>query len=75
MLGDPDLWFALLDRLVDLAVASLRSQVDAGAKALQLFDSWAGALAPPVYEKYVLPPAERSSTGSPTWAFPEFTSE
>ncbi len=59
MLGDPNLWFALLDRLVDLAVASLRSQVDAGAGALQLFDSWAGALAPPVYERYVLP-ASRS---------------
>ena len=59
MLGDPDLWFALLDRLVDLAVASLRSQVVAGARALQLFDSWAGALAPPVYEKYVLPASRR----------------
>ena len=59
MLGDPDLWFALLDRLVDLAVASLRSQVTAGARALQLFDSWAGALAPPVYEKYVLPASRR----------------
>ena len=59
MLGDPNLWFALLDRLVDLAVASLRSQVTAGARALQLFDSWAGALAPPVYEKYVLPASRR----------------
>ena len=63
MLGDPDLWFALLDRLVDLAVASLRSQVAAGARALQLFDSWAGALAPPVYEKYVLPASRRVFDG------------
>ncbi len=33
-----------MDRLADLAIASLRSQVDAGASAIQLFDSWAGAL-------------------------------
>lgn len=59
MLGDPDLWFALLDRLADLAITSLRSQVDAGARALQLFDSWAGALAPPDYERYVLPASRR----------------
>jgi uroporphyrinogen decarboxylase len=55
MLGDPDLWHALMARLTDLAVASLRSQVDAGAAAVQLFDSWAGALSPPTYERFVLP--------------------
>ena len=63
MLGDPDLWFALLDRLVDLAVASLRSQVAAGAGALQVFDSWAGALSPPTYERYVLPSSRRLFDG------------
>ena len=62
MLGDPDLWFALLDRLADLAITSLRSQVDAGARALQVFDSWAGALAPPDYERYVLPASRRVFT-------------
>jgi uroporphyrinogen decarboxylase len=55
MLGDPDLWAALLDRLADLAIASLRSQVEAGARAVQLFDSWAGALSPWQYETSVLP--------------------
>jgi uroporphyrinogen decarboxylase len=44
MHGDPALWHALMDRLTDLAIASLRSQVQAGAQAAQLFDSWAGAL-------------------------------
>jgi len=55
MYGDPDLWFALLDRLAELALASLRSQVAAGASAVQLFDSWAGALSPSDYEHFVLP--------------------
>jgi uroporphyrinogen decarboxylase len=53
--GEPELWAQLLDRLADLAIASLRSQVDAGASAIQLFDSWAGALAPDVYREHVLP--------------------
>ena len=52
---DEPLWFSLIDRLADLAIASLRSQVDAGASAVQLFDSWAGALSPQDYERFVLP--------------------
>jgi uroporphyrinogen decarboxylase len=55
MLGDPDLWGALVDRLADLAIASLRSQITAGAAAVQVFDSWAGALSPDLYERHVLP--------------------
>jgi uroporphyrinogen decarboxylase len=55
MLGRPDLWARLLDRLADIAIASLRAQVAAGASAIQLFDSWAGKLAPDVYERYVMP--------------------
>src|SRR5690606_4385853 len=49
MLGRPDLWARLVDRLADIAVASLRAQVEAGASAFQLFDSWAGALSPDLY--------------------------
>ena len=63
MLGDPDLWHSLLDRLADLAVASLRSQVQAGASALQLFDSWAGALSPVTYRRYVLPHSQKVFDG------------
>ncbi len=55
MHGDPDLWRRLLDRLADIAVASLRAQVAAGASAVQLFDSWAGALSPDVYRDLVMP--------------------
>ena len=46
MRGDPDLFARLLDVLADMALASLRTQVAAGASAVQLFDSWVGALSP-----------------------------
>ena len=55
MHGDPELWRQLLDRQADMAIASLLAQVDAGASAIQLFDSWAGALAPDVYREAVMP--------------------
>jgi uroporphyrinogen decarboxylase len=53
--AEPKLWHRLLDRLADLAIASLRAQIEAGASAIQLFDSWAGALSPDVYREHVLP--------------------
>jgi len=59
MLGAPELWRRLLDRLADLALASLRAQVEAGAAAVQLFDSWAGALGPRHYTEHVLPASAR----------------
>jgi uroporphyrinogen decarboxylase len=63
MLGQPDLWARLLDRLAGIAVASLRAQVQAGARAVQLFDSWAGTLNPSMYERYVLPASARVFAG------------
>ena len=63
MLGDPELWAALADRLADLAIASLRSQVEAGARAVQVFDSWAGALSPAQYERFVLPASSKVFAG------------
>jgi len=59
MLGEPELWHSLADRLADLAIASLRSQVQAGAAAVQVFDSWAGGLSPDLYERHVLPASTR----------------
>jgi uroporphyrinogen decarboxylase len=59
MHADPALWHALMERLADLAIVSLRSQIEAGARALQLFDSWAGTLSPPIYERFVLPHSRR----------------
>jgi uroporphyrinogen decarboxylase len=55
MYARPDVWHALLGRLADIALAFLRVQIEAGASAVQLFDSWAGALSPQDYERYVLP--------------------
>jgi len=70
MLSDEALWHALCDRLADLAVASLCSQVDNGASAVQLFDSWAGALSPEQYRRYAAPHSRKvmeamASTGVP----------
>lgn len=55
MWGDPVLWHDLLDRLARLCGQFLRRQVLAGASAVQVFDSWAGALSRRDYEQYVLP--------------------
>ncbi|GAB3427508.1 uroporphyrinogen decarboxylase [Flindersiella endophytica] len=55
MFNQPKLWHALAGRLADIASAFLRVQVEAGASAVQLFDSWAGALSPADYETFVAP--------------------
>lgn len=55
MYDAPQLWAALLDRLADIAAAFLIVQIKAGASAVQLFDSWAGSLAPSDYQRYVMP--------------------
>jgi uroporphyrinogen decarboxylase len=55
MYGDPDLWADLIDRLAAITTAFLKVQIEAGASAVQLFDSWAGALAPQEYRRYVMP--------------------
>lgn len=55
MYSDPDLWHALLGRIGTIASQFLRLQVQAGASAIQLFDSWAGALSPADYRTYVKP--------------------
>jgi uroporphyrinogen decarboxylase len=60
---DEVLWGQLMDRLADLAIESLRSQVAAGASALQLFDSWVGALSPADYRRYVLPASSKVLAG------------
>jgi uroporphyrinogen decarboxylase len=55
MYAEPDAWARLLSRLAASAATFLRVQVDAGAAAVQLFDSWAGVLAPADYAVRVLP--------------------
>ncbi|MFJ8309494.1 MULTISPECIES: uroporphyrinogen decarboxylase [unclassified Streptomyces] len=55
MYGAPELWADLLDRLAEITAAFLKVQIEAGASAVQLFDSWVGALAPADYRRSVLP--------------------
>jgi uroporphyrinogen decarboxylase len=52
---DPALWQQVMERLVQHATASIQSQLDHGARAFQLFDSWAGALSRADYDTFVLP--------------------
>ncbi|MGH7337199.1 MAG: uroporphyrinogen decarboxylase family protein, partial [Myxococcota bacterium] len=52
---EPALARALLDRLTDLTVGYLGAQIEAGAHAVQIFDTWAGILSPADYREWVLP--------------------
>ncbi|MFZ2016299.1 MAG: uroporphyrinogen decarboxylase [Nocardioides sp.] len=55
MFGAPEIWDALMRKIAGIAAAYLRVQIDAGASAIQLFDSWAGALTPDDYRRSVMP--------------------
>ena len=55
MYGAPEVWDALLRKIAGIAAAYLRVQVEAGASAVQLFDSWAGATSPQDYRTHVMP--------------------
>ncbi|WP_433084659.1 uroporphyrinogen decarboxylase [Dactylosporangium sp. CA-052675] len=55
MYGAPDVWHALCERLADITRTFLQVQIDAGVDAIQLFDSWAGALSEADYRRFVLP--------------------
>ncbi|MEV0526378.1 uroporphyrinogen decarboxylase [Streptomyces sp. NPDC050439] len=59
MYGDPQLWADLLDRLAEITGAFLKVQIEAGASAVQLFDSWVGALAPADYRRSVMPASQK----------------
>ncbi len=80
MLGEPDTWDRLMRRLASLVVSHLQAQVQAGAQALQLFDSWVGALAPKDYARHVQPHVRGifealQDTGVPTIHFGVGTGE
>lgn len=59
MYGDPALWRALMERLTNLLIGYLNGQIEAGADAVQLFDSWVGCLCPDDYREYILPHMKR----------------
>jgi uroporphyrinogen decarboxylase len=53
---DPQRFQALIDRIVEVTVDYLSGQIEAGAQAIQLFDSWAGTLSPAQFERWVIAP-------------------
>ena len=55
MHGDPRAWDALMRKLRVMTAEYLKAQIEAGAQAVQLFDSWVGALSPDQYRRFVLP--------------------
>jgi uroporphyrinogen decarboxylase len=59
MFGAPEVWDALMTKIAGIAATYLRIQVEAGASAVQLFDSWAGALTPADYRAHVMPHSAR----------------
>ncbi|MEV6276212.1 uroporphyrinogen decarboxylase [Nocardia sp. NPDC051832] len=59
MHADPKTWHELLGALTDITIAFLQAQLAAGVDAVQLFDSWAGALSLADYRSFVLPHSER----------------
>ena len=59
MHGEPEVWNAFAAKLADIAITFVSEQVLAGAAAVQVFDSWAGALAEVDYRRFVLPHSKR----------------
>ncbi|QPJ64099.1 MAG: uroporphyrinogen decarboxylase [Candidatus Nitrohelix vancouverensis] len=63
MLETPKVWETLMDKVCEVLIDYLKMQVDAGAQALQLFDSWVGCLSPYDYERFILPYTKRVIDG------------
>jgi len=55
MYSNPRLWRALMEKLTRTLARYLNAQAEAGAQALQVFDSWAGCLSPDDYRRFALP--------------------
>lgn len=77
--NQPEAWHDLMDKLATMVGDYLKAQAEAGAQVLQLFDSWAGALSPADYRRYVLPYSQRAlqvaqSSGVPVIHFGTGTS-
>ncbi|RKQ31292.1 uroporphyrinogen decarboxylase [Oceanobacillus halophilus] len=55
MYREPETWFALMDKLADMIITYVEAQVESGARAIQIFDSWVGALSAPDYRIFIKP--------------------
>jgi uroporphyrinogen decarboxylase len=74
MYSQPQAWHRLCERLADVIADYMRAQIDAGAQAIQIFDSWAGALSRADYREFALPHTRRifaalEDTGVPSIHF------
>lgn len=75
---DPVRMQAICDAIIEVSITYLRGQIDAGAEAVQLFDSWAGSLAPDEFERWVIAPnaaitaaIKQSHPDTPVIGFPK----
>jgi uroporphyrinogen decarboxylase len=59
MYSQPEAWFLLMEKLADTVITYVKSQIRAGSQAIQIFDSWVGALNQQDYQKYVKPVMQR----------------
>ncbi|WP_243291533.1 uroporphyrinogen decarboxylase [Bacillus sp. FJAT-47783] len=59
MYSEPKAWFALMEKLADVTITYVKAQIDAGAKAIQIFDSWVGALNVADYRYFIKPTMDR----------------
>ncbi|KAB2337142.1 uroporphyrinogen decarboxylase [Cytobacillus depressus] len=55
MYAEPEAWNALMDKLTEMTITYVKSQIKAGAKAVQIFDSWVGALNVADYRQFIKP--------------------
>jgi uroporphyrinogen decarboxylase len=74
MVSEPEAWQALMDKLADMTIAYLKAQIAAGAKIVQVFDSWVGALHVADYRTFIKPTMTRivsevKKTGVPVITF------
>ncbi|RCW69675.1 uroporphyrinogen decarboxylase [Saliterribacillus persicus] len=63
MYSDTKAWFLLMDKLAEMTITYVEAQVKAGAKAIQIFDSWVGALNVADYRTYIKPVMHKIFTG------------
>jgi uroporphyrinogen decarboxylase len=74
MYSQPEAWHRLCERLASMIADYMHAQIEAGAQAIQIFDSWAGALSRSDYREFALPHTSRifealAGTGVPTIHF------
>lgn len=62
MYAEPKAWFALMDKLADMTILYVKAQIRAGASAIQIFDSWVGAVNVADYRHFIKPTMERIFT-------------